>query len=122
MSINEVSELLSVSKSQLRFYEKLRIINPIMKNSSGKRDYSEKDLLLIKLVLFLKKLGMPLKNINEFIELKKEGDVTLDERRKKLEELLLETENIILEKIESKKILENLIKSDDLKACFNCKK
>ena len=122
MSINEVSELLNVSKSQLRFYEKLRIINPIMKNSSGKRDYSEKDLLLIKLVLFLKKLGMPLKNINEFIELKKEGDVTLDERRKKLEELLLETENIILEKIESKKILENLIQSDDLKACFNCKK
>ena len=36
-------------------------------------------------------------------------------------ELLLETENIILEKIESK-ILENLIQSDDLKACFNCKK
>lgn len=122
MSIDEVSKLLNISKSQLRFYEKLHIINPIMRDNSGKRDYSEKDLLLIKLVLFLKKLGMPLKDINEFIELKKEGDVTLDKRKKKLEELLMETENVILEKIESKKILENLIQSDDLKACFNCKK
>ena len=122
MSIDEVSKLLNISKSQLRFYEKLHIINPIMRDNSGKRDYSEKDLLLIKLLLFLKKLGMPLKDINEFIELKKEGDVTLDKRKKKLEELLMETENVILEKIESKKILENLIQSDDLKACFNCKK
>ncbi len=122
MSIDEVSKLLNISKSQLRFYEKLHIINPIMRDNSGKRDYSEKDLLLIKLVLFLKKLGMPLKDINEFIEFKKEGDITLDKRKKKLEELLMETENVILEKIESKKILENLIQSDDLKACFNCKK
>lgn len=122
MSIDEVSKLLNISKSQLRFYEKLHIINPIMRDNSGKRDYSEKDLLLIKLVLFLKKLGMSLKDINEFIEFKKEGDITLDKRKKKLEELLMETENVILEKIESKKILENLIQSDDLKACFNCKK
>ena len=122
MSIDEVSKLLNISKSQLRFDEKLHIINPIMRDNSGKRDYSEKDLLLIKLVLFLKKLGMSLKDINEFIEFKKEGDITLDKRKKKLEELLMETENVILEKIESKKILENLIQSDDLKACFNCKK
>ena len=47
------------------------------------------------------------------------GNKTADDNTGVITAEIYNTSN---QKIESKKILENLIKSDDLKACFNCRK
>ena len=50
------------------------------RKSSGYRAFSERDIETLKIVLWLKKAHMPLKEIARFIQLLKEGDASLHQR------------------------------------------
>lgn len=52
-SINEAAKELAISKSSLRYYEKVKLIQP-SRTEGGYRSYSDWDLLLIKYILVLK--------------------------------------------------------------------
>ena len=62
MHIKEVEELLSVSRSNIRFYEKAGLLTPERKENNY-RDYSEQDVAALKKILVCRKLGFAVEEI-----------------------------------------------------------
>ncbi len=79
-SISEVAEKMKVTISTLRYYDNIGLLQNLKKNKAGNRVFSEKDIETIRVVQYLKKSGMQLIEIKEFMNWCKEGDSTLDKR------------------------------------------
>ena len=67
-SINEAAKELAISKSSLRYYEKVKLIQP-SRTEGGYRSYSDWDLLLIKYILVLKYGEFSLEDIQTVLSL-----------------------------------------------------
>ena len=52
MTIKDVEEQTGLSRSNIRFYEKEKLIEPSRNESNGYRDYSENDVENIKKIAF----------------------------------------------------------------------
>jgi len=78
-SISQVCEQTGFSADTLRFYEKEGLLPGVMRRS-GRRVYSETNLLAVKLIDCLKKTGMPLNDIAEFMRLTTMGDKSVKTR------------------------------------------
>ena len=63
MTIKEVSERTGVSIDNLRYYERIGVIPPIPRTSSGIRDYDERAIHWVEFVLKFKKAGASLETI-----------------------------------------------------------
>lgn len=63
--IGEVAELTGMGIHTLRYYEKLGLLPPPMRNS-GIRQYTEGDVRLLKFLYSLKQTGMSLEEMAEF--------------------------------------------------------
>lgn len=79
-SISEVAEKMKVTISTLRYYDNIGLLQNLKKNKAGNRVFSEEDIETIRVVQYLKKSGMQLIEIKEFMDWCKEGDSTLDKR------------------------------------------
>lgn len=66
-SIKQVSERTGLSTYTLRYYEKLGVLPLPARSKGNTRKYSESDIQLIIFLDSLKKTGMPLKDIKEFL-------------------------------------------------------
>ena len=80
MYIKEVSKLYNIREETLRYYEKAGIIPKVRRNESGIRDYSEQDLGWVENAICMRKAGMTVHAIAEYVELTKPGDQTLEKR------------------------------------------
>lgn len=65
--------------STIRFYDKEGLL-PNIKRENGKRIFTEDDFKWLKVLNCLKNIGMPLKEIREYLELAQKGDNSLKER------------------------------------------
>ncbi len=68
MTIKEAEEQTGLSRSNIRFYEKEKLIQPKRRESSGYRDYSRKDVEEIRKIAYLRTLGFPIEEIRKIIE------------------------------------------------------
>ena len=59
----------------------------VARDKNGRRDYEESDIEWIKFIQRLKETGMLLKDIQRYSKLRYEGNHTMPERLKMLEEL-----------------------------------
>lgn len=84
MTIKDVEERTGLSRSNIRFYEKEKLIEPSRNESNGYRDYSENDVENIKKIAYLRTLGISIEDIRSIISEK----VTLQEMLKKQKEVL----------------------------------
>jgi DNA-binding transcriptional MerR regulator len=78
-SIGEFSEIVGVSEHTLRYYEKEGLIK-VNRDENNVRVYSDKDKLWVETLLHLKKSGMSLKDMKQFIMWGYMGDETMEER------------------------------------------
>jgi DNA-binding transcriptional MerR regulator len=78
-SIGEFSKIVGVSEHTLRYYEKEGLIK-VNRDENNVRVYSDKDKLWVETLLHLKKSGMSLKDMKQFIMWGYMGDETLEER------------------------------------------
>lgn len=74
MTIKEVEEKLGLSRATIRFYEKEKLITP-KRGGNAYREYSEDDIVDIKKIVILRKLGFSIAEIKDFLE----EDVPLQE-------------------------------------------
>ena len=86
MTIKEVEEQTGLTRSNIRFYEKEKLIEPSRNDKNGYRDYSEKDLENIKKIAYLRTLEFSVEDIRYIINEK----VSLVEILKKQNERLQE--------------------------------
>ncbi len=67
MKIKEVEECLQVPRATIRFYEKEGLINP-KKGENGYREYSDYDILILKKIIVLRKLGFSVADIEDVLD------------------------------------------------------
>ena len=79
-SISEVAKKMEMTIPTLRYYDNLGLFPNLKKNQSGNRVFSEEDIEVVRIIKYLKKSGMQLTEIKEFMGWCKEGDSTLDKR------------------------------------------
>ena len=80
MTISELAKRLDLSPHTLRYYEKIGLIRDVDR-VGGRRSYNEQDLKWMAFIMRLKQTGMPLKQIQQYSDLRHEGDTTLSERK-----------------------------------------
>lgn len=74
MKINEVEEKIGISKANIRFYEKQGLITPA-RGANGYREYTQDDVALLQNVVILRKLGIPVQDIERIFK----GEIPLQE-------------------------------------------
>lgn len=79
-SIGEVSKMLDISVSTLRFYDKEGLLPLVNRTLGNIRVFDETDIECLKMIECLKTTGMPLKDIKQFFEWCEVGDSTIDQR------------------------------------------
>lgn len=98
MNINEVSKKFGLPKDTLRYWEKEGLIPAIKRDQNGYRVYSEYDQNWIFYILVLRKAGMPVKKLKQFVVLYLHEPQTRKKRRELLEmqrdELIKQTHDI----------------------------
>ena len=75
MKINQVEQLVGITKGNIRFYEKEGLLTPGRNNDNGYRDYSDADVAWLKNIKLLRMLDVP---IEEILRLKS-GSLTLED-------------------------------------------
>ena len=75
MKINQVEQLVGITKGNIRFYEKEGLLTPGRNNDNGYRDYSDADVVWLKKIKLLRMLDVP---IEEILRLKS-GSLTLED-------------------------------------------
>ena len=107
MTIAEVSKKLNISADTLRYYERIGLIPPVPRNKSGIRDYDDNSMGWINFIKCMRKAGLPIEVLIEYVALYQIGDSTNEARKN----LLMEQREELLAKInELKETLEYLNK------------
>ena len=101
MTIKEMSELTGVSARALRYYDEIGLFHPNGRSEAGYRLYDEKELEVLRQILYFRELDIPLRTIKEIIE-----NPALDRKS------ILQTQKKML--ISEKERLERLIDSIDV--------
>lgn len=79
-TVGEMAKMLSVAPSTLRYYDKEGLLPFVERSGSGMRMFKEADFEWLFIIECLKKTGMPIKDIRDFIEMVMKGDETIGER------------------------------------------
>lgn len=105
MTIGEVSKETHLSKDTLRYYEKIGLIHSISKNSSGIRLYGEEDIQRIHFIKCMRKAGLSIESLKEYLVLFEEGDST----SKKRQNILCRERSLLEEKMNHMKEAYDLL-------------
>jgi DNA-binding transcriptional MerR regulator len=79
-SIEEAARRTGVSSHTLRYYERIGLLAPVGRASSGHRRYSDDDIGAVMFLTMLRQTGMPIRDMVRFVELTRGGDGTVGER------------------------------------------
>ena len=79
-TIGQVSEMFNIPVSTLRYYDKEGLF-PGLERSSGIRRFGEKEIEALRIIECLKKTGMEIKDIKQFMEWCAEGSSTYTLRK-----------------------------------------
>ncbi|MBQ4649279.1 MAG: MerR family transcriptional regulator [Firmicutes bacterium] len=91
MKINQVEQLVGITKKNIRFYEEQGLLSPERNRENGYRDYSEADVRTLEQIKLLRKLGLPI----EEIRLMQKGKATVaDSMRRHLVTIEREQRNL----------------------------
>jgi DNA-binding transcriptional MerR regulator len=65
MKINEAEQAVGITRKNIRFYEEQGLLNPSRNLSNGYREYSSDDILKLRRIKLLRKLGIPIEDIKK---------------------------------------------------------
>nr|WP_314466517.1 MerR family transcriptional regulator [uncultured Clostridium sp.] len=79
-TIAETAKKLNISSHTLRFYSKEGLLPFVERSEGGIRLFKEEDFSWLFIINCLKKTGLSIKGIQQFIEWAMEGDSTIEQR------------------------------------------
>lgn len=111
--IGELAKLYNISTDTLRLYDKLNLLKPFQNNQNNYRYYDVNSMFKLRRILFLKNLGISLKEIDDYMS-NKNTDRLSDMLGKKNDEIDLRIQQLsnLKHKIQSKLQLFDLAKSN----------
>lgn len=80
-SIGQISELMEVAPSTLRYYDKVGLLPDLARSASGVRVFDDSDLEWLRMIECLKNSGLSIKEIKQFVDWLQEGDSTINQRQ-----------------------------------------
>lgn len=110
MTIAEVSKKYQLTPDTLRYYERIGLIPPVNRNTSGNRDYKEEDCNWVNFIKCMRSAGLSIETLVEYVSMFQMGNTTIKARK----ELLIEQRNQLAQKInDMQQTLERLDKKID---------
>ena len=113
MTIKEVGEKYGISQDTLRYYERVGLIPSVTRNKSGFRDYSEEDCNWVSFIKCMRRAGVQVEALIEYVSLYQRGNGTQEARK----QLLIEQRDLLKAKTEEMlatlQLLENKIERYD---------
>ena len=101
-TIKEVSELCGLPESTLRYYESMWLIDPIHRNASKHREYTEENIDPIRAIACLSATGMSIDDMKTYIKNRSSGRDSAHEQiellKNQRQRLLEESEHISVKK------------------------
>ncbi len=79
-TVGEMAKLLDVPASTLRYYDKEGLLPFVERSSGGIRMFRDSDFEWLQVIGCMKRAGMSIKDIRQYIRLALEGDDTIDLR------------------------------------------
>jgi DNA-binding transcriptional MerR regulator len=105
MTIAEVSRKYEISADTLRYYERIGLIPPVHRNTSGIRDYTKEDCNWVHFIKCMRSAGLSIEVLVEYVTMFQQGNSTIKARK----ELLIEQRRQLAERIEEmQSVLERL--------------
>lgn len=95
MTITEVSKKYDLTADTLRYYERIGLIPPVPRTKGGVRNYDEDSCRWIELMKCMRKAGVQIEALIEYVALFKQGDETLDARKA----ILIEQRNQLIDRM-----------------------
>lgn len=94
--IGDVSKLIDIPKSTLRYYDEKGIISPIIKGENGYRYYSGEQLIILKEIKIMRNMDISLGEIKRVLENSKDDEMleVLDRVLIRIRQEMLELQNI----------------------------
>ncbi|MEJ3747771.1 MerR family transcriptional regulator [Actinomycetes bacterium KLBMP 9797] len=80
MTVSEAAQRVGLTAYTLRWYEQEGLVEPIGRDSAGRRVYTEQDVNWLLLLTRLRRTGMPVRDMRRYAELAREGDQTIAAR------------------------------------------
>lgn len=80
-TIGEAAKMLNLSISTLRYYDKEGLLIDLKRDKSGLRIFNDQNIEALKLIECLKKAGMQIKDIKEFMYWCSLGSKTISKRK-----------------------------------------
>ncbi|MGN7938929.1 MerR family transcriptional regulator [Metabacillus sp. 22489] len=76
-TVKDVVRITGVTARTLHFYDKIDLLKPIRMSNNGYRAYSREDLESLRTILFLKEMGISLKEITDIMQLSKQEQLQI---------------------------------------------
>jgi DNA-binding transcriptional MerR regulator len=86
LSIAATAERTGVSAHTLRYYERIGLIDPVPRDESGRRLSRDDDLVRVDFLRKLRSTGMPIVQMQEYVDLVRQGPSTEPARLQLLED------------------------------------
>ena len=80
LTIQQVSDKTGLSTHTIRYYERIGLISPVNRAANGHRRYSEHDLSWLDFLKCLRGTGMPISEMQRYVDLQRQGDFTIPDR------------------------------------------
>lgn len=96
MNITEVSKKFDITPDTLRYYERIGLIPAVPRNKSGIRDYDEASCRWVELMICMRKSGVQIEALIEYVSLFQQGDATIDARKN----ILIEQRKHLMDRME----------------------
>ena len=79
-TVGEMAKLLNIPGSTLRYYDKEGLLPFVERSSGGIRMFQESDIEWLQIIGCMKKAGMSIKDIRQYIQMTLQGDDTIEMR------------------------------------------
>ena len=95
MPIAEVSKKYGLTADTLRYYERVGLIPKVNRNKNGIRNYTEQDCRNVEFIKCMRRAGLPIEVLIEYVTLLEQGDETVEARR----DILIEQRKELVKKM-----------------------
>ena len=84
VTIKEAELLTGITRQNIRYYEKMGLIYPSREKENQYRKYNKDDIRRLKLIYMFRKLDMPLEEIQQILDGRKDLQEALEQQKEQL--------------------------------------
>lgn len=84
VTIKEAELLTGITRQNIRYYEKMGLIHPSREKENQYRKYNKEDIRRLKLIYMFRKLDMPLEEIQQILDGRKDLQEALEQQKEQL--------------------------------------